>query len=229
MNSPVRISRGIKRVLFVPAILIFSYPILARGLDPHHDGLVLNIINQTRNSILSDAELPFNQYGVFWSFLMAIVTWLVDPSYTLLVARIITLGLYFGAILLLHRICSLIQLPQVWPMVLIIVMLTQPWTAGRVSTFLPWPSALSLFLLTAVTLQVLKLEYSKNQRIRVLLTGTLVSFLFFSRLQIGTITLFTCMVIFLTLRKYRAMFGLLLGFTFSSFVIVFLLALKGWL
>jgi hypothetical protein len=204
------------------------WPTLTSGVDSHHDGLVIAIINSTKDSLLRGGEPPFNQYGPFWSVMYATLSLPFSPESTLIVARIITLTIYFLTAFYAFKITQLLKIPGLWMLVALLSLLTQPWTTGYGPTFLAWPSALSSFLLTFVTYQIVSsrgILLAKRQNI---LIGASICCMIFTRFQIGIATLFLTLLYFL-FNRYRENFIFFLSsFLLSLSVALFFLNLFGW-
>jgi len=212
----------------VAGIYLVFWPTLISGLDSHHDGLVITTINMTKEALFHGGDLPFNQYGPTWSFIYAIVSLPFSSSYTLIVARIITLAIYILTFSILRKITKILKVANLWPTVLIVLLLTQPWTTGYGTTFLAWPSALTALLLTLTVYLVLQIHEGTRVKLNLNFLGVLSAFSIFTRFQIGVASLFLCIAFVLSLRNLRdfsrfAMNFFLIFLSFSGF-----LYLKGW-
>lgn len=211
-------------VLYIGLISLFI-PSLTRGLDSHHDGLMLNTINLTKKALLEDSPLPFNQYGIFWSFVMAFITWPFESSEILLCLRLTTIFFYILGALFIFKISKLFGDQDTGKTSVFLLLLVQPWTTGIYSTFLPWPSALSSLLLSAIAYLVL---CSHGKRFYAFFIGVLITCLCFTRVQIGIPTFFVCMLVFLFHRNFKQSARLIFGSVSTAGIIFFFLLQRGW-
>jgi hypothetical protein len=226
-----RLGVGEKRsfvLLLICSVYIVMWPSLTSGMDSHHDGLVITTINFTKDALLNGGAAPFNQYGPLWSFSYSLLALPFSPESTLVVSRIITLTIYILTAICLYKITQKMKIRGLWPLVITLLLLTQPWTTGFGTTFLAWPSALSSFLLTLITYQIVK-SLEKNQfGSEIAVIGFLVSCLIFSRLQIGVATLLLTLVFLAINRSRKGVLIFATTFLLTTSVAVGFLVSKGW-
>ncbi len=204
------------------------WPTLHSGLDSHHDGLVITTINSTKEALLRGGEPPFNQYGPFWSVSYSVLTLPFNSESTLIVSRFITLTIYFLTAYCLYKTAQRLNTPGLWPLVIALLLLTQPWTTGFGTTFLAWPSALSSFLLSLITYQIVcSLEKPLSGRESVII-GLVTCCLIFTRLQIGVAAFLLTVVFFTITRRGKDFYLFLISFLISLSISVSFLLAKNW-
>jgi hypothetical protein len=205
------------------------WPALTSGLDSHHDGLVITTINMTKEALFNGGDLPFNQYGPAWSIFYAIVSSPFPPSYTLIVARIATFVIYLLTVMVLGQITKTLNVANLWPTVLGALLLTQPWTTGYGTTFLAWPSAMSMFFLTVTVYLVLQIQNGTKVAQNLNFLGFLSALAIFTRFQIGIASLVLSIAFVATLRNIRYFSRFVLNFFIMFFAFTGFLYLNGWL
>jgi hypothetical protein len=215
-------------LLMICSVYVIMWPTLTSGLDSHHDGLVITTINQTKSALLNGGDAPFNQYGPFWSVTYSLLALPFSSESTLIVSRIITLTIYILTAICLYKTTRRLKTIGLWPLVITLLLLTQPWTAGFGTTFLAWPSALSSLLLSLITYQIVRSEEKTQSSQESAIIGLLICCLIFTRFQIG-VAAFLLTVVFLAInwsRKNQLVF--FISFMTSSSVVVGLLVSRDW-
>ena len=232
-NLATSLYRGITKknsvFLFLSCfVYVLMWPTLSSGLDSHHDGLVITTIIQTKSALFDGGEAPFNQYGPFWSVTYTLLSLPFSSESTLIVSRFITLTIYILTAICLYKTTQRLNSFGLWPIVIVLLLLTQPWTTGFGTTFLAWPSALSSFLLSLITYQiVIAMEKVQSERESAII-GLLICFLIFTRLQIGIAALFLTIVFHLLNRRHKDHLVFWISFMVSLSGTIGLLVSKGW-
>jgi hypothetical protein len=157
---------------------------------------------------------------------MALITWPFESSLMLLCLRLTTIIFYLLAAFFIIKISKLFGNQDIWKTSIILLLLTQPWTTGIYSTFLPWPSALSSLLLSAIAYLVL---CNHEKRFYAYFVGVLITCLCFTRLQIGIPTFFLSILVFLIRTKFKQSAYVLFGFVSTASIIVLFLFQRGWM
>jgi hypothetical protein len=217
---------------YVFTLILFcavTAPAIFTGLDPHHDGLVMNIINLTKEALRNGTPLPFNQYGIFWSLSMSMMTLPFEASYTLVIIRILTLIIYLVTLVLTILLAKDLGFARIWPTVFAFIILTQPWSSGLTSTFLPWPSALSSLLLVLVSLLVIRSSNKTAAGFHDLVPGFVIGLMLLTRIQIGILALLATILLILMLRRYQSIVYVLTGVFLSVGSTALYLYSEGWL
>lgn len=218
-----------KNIFMLVIFCSITAPSVFRGLDPHHDGLIMNIINLTKEALRNDTPLPFNQYGVFWSFSLSIITLPFEASHTLVIIRIFTMITYLVTLVLTILLAKNLGFAKVWPTAFAFIVLTQPWSSGLTSTFLPWPSAMSSLLLVLVSLIVTRSTKKTAAVFHDLVAGVVIGFMFLTRVQIGIIAMLAAVLIFLLMRRFHSIVFVICGVFLSVGGSALFLYSKGWL
>ena len=170
-------------LLLAPAFINF---------DSHHDGLILSTVLELKKAVESGGSWPFNQYGQLWAFPFVLVSFIVADQYLLIAIRLLTFIFYLVTVLVIH-VTSIRYLSGHYARVpSLLFLVAQPFALGLNSTFLPWPSALCLLLvsivlerLTAQSKSQLKKDFSS------FIVGALVFIIIGTRLQVGFLMLFS--------------------------------------
>ena len=208
-------------VILALSSFIFSANSVVSGFDPHHDGLVLNTIRFTKFFMFQGGEIPFNQYGIFWSFFMTVLTFPVPDQYLFLSLRVFSLLFYIISASLLFKISKLSGLKVPNGTLLVMIILYQPWWAGKVATFLPWPSALSGVLLCLLTYLSLKDLLVQRKPSRALIIGVTLACLLLTRTQVGLLAIFVTILIGLLEKSLRQLILVISGFVMAILPILF--------
>lgn len=220
-----------KKLIFlfiVCSVYVVMWPTLTSGMDSHHDGLVITTINQTKFALLNGGVAPFNQYGPFWSITYSLLALPFSPESTLVVSRIITLTIYILSAICLYKTTQQLNILGLWPLVIILLLLTQPWTTGFGTTFLAWPSALSSFLLSLITYQIVIFEEKTQAGKESVLIGLLICCLIFTRFQIGVATFLLTLIFYAINRHRKDYLVFLMSFSVGVSFIVGFLVIRGW-
>lgn len=190
MVNNVRVNTRNKIIMLL--VIVLSYlmfiPMLFITFDPHHDGLILSTVRLTRQSLLTGAPLPFNQYGPAWSILDTIFTWFVPFSQLMLSLRLLTFLLYLLTGFLLFNIGRRIYSVKTGYIAVLLFVISQPFVSTYQSGFMSWPSAYAPPLLLSITHLWLKRDQNKEHESTSLLdTGiaVLAILLIFTRAQVG--------------------------------------------
>ena len=177
----------------------------------------------------NDTQLPFNQYGIFWSFSLSVLTLPFEASYTLVIIRILTLIIYLVTLVLTILLAKNLGFARIWPTAFAFIVLTQPWSSGLTSTFLPWPSAMSSLLLVLVSLLVIRSTKKTAAGFHDLVAGVVIGFMLLTRIQIGILALLATVLIIFLLQRYQSIVFLFSGvFLFGGGMALYL-SYRGWL
>lgn len=215
-------------LLMICSVYVIMWPTLTSGLDSHHDGLVITTINLTKSALLNGGDAPFNQYGPFWSVTYGLLALPFSSESTLIVSRIITLTIYIVTAVCLYKTTQKLKTVGLWPLVITLLLLTQPWTTGFGTTFLAWPSALSSLLLSLIAFQIVRSQEKTQSSQESVIIGLLICCLIFTRFQIGVVT-FLLTVVFLAINRSRKdQLVFFISFITSSSVFVGLLVSRDW-
>lgn len=163
-------------------------PMLFITFDPHHDGLILSTVRLTRQSLLTGAPLPFNQYGPAWSILDTIFTWFVPFSQLMLSLRILTFLLYLFTGFLLFHVGRRIYSEKTGYIAVLLFVTSQPFISTYQSGFMSWPSAYAPPLLLSITYLWLRRDEDKECDSKTLIDAgiaVLAIVLLFTRAQVG--------------------------------------------
>ncbi len=214
--------------LLILLMLAYWLPILRFGFDPHHDGLMIASVT---NLDFGDSSVPFNQYGPVWFIMLKLLSGLAPDSYLFLTLRIVTLVCYLISFLATY-LFSRKFLSQRYSLGVVIVLLAiQPFVTDFNSDMIPWPSALSMFLIPAIGLLLLesdKFSASGKFNVRCVLAGSLVLLTTLTRVQIGLALLATILLLLSIYQRWKNLFSLLLGFISSFVIAIGLLVQLGW-
>ncbi len=214
--------------LLILLMLAYWLPILRFGFDPHHDGLMVASVT---NLDFGDSSVPFNQYGPVWFIMLKLLSGLAPDSYLFLTLRIVTLVCYLISFLATY-LFSRKFLSQRYSLGVVIVLLAiQPFVTDFNSDMIPWPSALSMFLIPAIGLLLLesdKFSASGKFNVRCVLAGSLVLLTTLTRVQIGLALLATILLLLSIYQRWKNLFSLLLGFISSFVIAIGLLVQLGW-
>ena len=223
------LANSLRNIFMLVIFCSITAPAIFTGLDPHHDGLVMNIINLTKEALRNDTQLPFNQYGIFWSFSLSVLTLPFETSYTLVIIRIFTLIIYLVTLVLTILLAKNLGFARIWPTAFAFIVLTQPWSSGLTSTFLPWPSAMSSLLLVLVSLLAIRSTKKTTAGFHDLVAGVVIGFMLLTRFQIGILALMATVLIIFMLQRYQSIAFLLSGVFLSVGGMALYLSSKGWL
>jgi hypothetical protein len=209
-------------------LLVYWLPILRFGFDPHHDGL---IVASVTNLDFGDTAVPFNQYGPAWFIILKLATILVPDNYLFLTLRLVTLFFYLISFLATYSL-SRKYLSRRYSLAVVIVLLAiQPFVTDFNSDMIPWPSALSMFLIPMVGFLMVNCDESTSRKGfngNLLIAGSLVMITTLTRVQIGLALLITVFILLGTYRRWKSLLYFLVGFV-TSFLIAFaVLAHLGW-
>jgi hypothetical protein len=208
-------------LLLIPAFINF---------DSHHDGLVLSTALELRKALENGSAWPFNQYGQLWAFPYALLSFVVSDQYLLVSMRLLTFLYYLATAGLIYKVSGrFLSGPKVKVPVLLFL-LAQPFALGLNSTFLPWPSALCVLLITLV-LERLTVD-SKSiflKQSSYLFTGVLILGIWSTRLQVGILILLSLFLLLILHKKLKLAMYLLAGFTISLACAGIYMHTKGWL
>lgn len=189
VNIPLKfrnlVIQGRFHVFFLAVLFLFWLPILRFGFDPHHDGLIIASVN---NLDFSDASMPFNQYGPAWFIVLKFITAISPHSYLFFAMRVITLSFYLFSLVVTYFLSKRFLSRRASLAVLVILLAIQPFITDFNSDMIPWPSALSMFLVPLVGILMLEnTKFDTRMRIRckMWLSGLLVVITTLTRVQIG--------------------------------------------
>jgi hypothetical protein len=226
-----RISNFVRanRVFVSISLLLLLAPAFI-NFDAHHDGLILTTTLELKRAISHGNPWPFNQYGQFWAFPFALIALVVPNSYLFLSIRLLTFLYYILTTYLLTKISSRF-LPENYARVpVVIFLIAQPFALGLNSSFLPWPSALCMLLVTFI-LERLTNNHSTlvKQNGSGFLVGILVFLLTGTRLQVGLISFLGIGALLILHREIRVFLFFLGGFSVSLIAFELFMFQRNWL
>jgi len=213
--------------LLVP-LLAYWLPILRFGFDSHHDGL---IIASVTNLDFGDSSVPFNQYGPAWFILLKIACSLSTDSFLFLTLRLVTLLCYLVSFLATYFLARKFLSQRYSLSVVVILLGIQPFVTDFNSDMIPWPSALTMFLIPLVGMLIIGFDESNSSiksYVMSLASGSLVLLAALTRVQIGLAMLLTILVLLIGYRSWKALAFFSVGFLASSIFAFVFLAQLGW-
>ena len=190
-----------------PFIQIFFW------FNPHHDGLVISTVKATKIAWQTGGQLPFNQYGPFWTIPYSILTWEIPQNWMLNALRVVALTCYLISAVILWKIANRITSRNTSFFLLIIYAASQPFFSGL--GMMPWPSSVGMPILGGITLLLLKLievePAESNQASKFAFwIGLLAILLLGTRVQVALILiLFILAILFLRKIKKLILFYIL--------------------
>jgi hypothetical protein len=228
-TSPISKVRYILTCYFYLSVVLLFVPIFI-NFDSHHDGLILSTTLELRRALENGGEWPFNQYGQLWAFPFALLSFLVDDQYLLLSMRLLTFLFYLATAYLIHRVSGRFLRGVIVQVPVFLYLLAQPFALGLNSTFLPWPSALCVLLITLV-LERLTTEpkSSSTEKTKYIVSGILVLLILGTRFQVGAIMLTSIAVLLICHHRFKETVLFLAGFSFSLTLACAYFASMGWL
>ena len=207
--------------LFIPVFINF---------DAHHDGLILSTTLELKRSLEGGGDWPFNQYGQIWAFPFAFLSFFVSDQHLLLSIRLLTFLYYIVTAFLIHKISARFLYGLKAQVPVLLFLLAQPFALGLNSTFLPWPSAFTVLLITAA-LERLTSENKTRLKSNASFFSTGVIFLGIlgTRFQIGLILLFSVTILLVFHKRIVSASYLLFGFITSLVLMGVYLQSQDWL
>lgn len=209
-------------------LLMYWLPILRFGFDPHHDGL---IIASVTNLDFGDTAVPFNQYGPAWFIILKLASVLAPDNYLFLTLRLVTLFFYLVSFIATYSFSRKYFSQRHSLAVVIVLLAIQPFVTDFNSAMIPWPSALSMFLIPMVGLLIVNCEESTSTRrlhANLSIAGSLVMITILTRVQIGLALLFTVFMLLGAYRRWISLLYFLVGFLTSLLITFAVLAQLGW-
>ena len=216
--------------LYACISLVFLFIPVFINFDSHHDGLILSTTLELKRSLEDGGEWPFNQYGQIWAFPFAFLSLFVSDQHLFLSIRLLTFLYYIVTAYLIHKISArfLHGLKAQAPGLLFL--LAQPFALGLNSTFLPWPSAFTVLLITAA-LERLTSESKTHlvSNVSFFSTGVIFLGILGTRFQVGLILLFSVTILLILHKRVSSGAYLLFGFISSLGLMGVYLQSQGWL
>lgn len=215
-------------IYFSSSILLLLTPAFI-NFDSHHDGLVLSTVLELKKAIQGGGVWPFNQYGQLWAFPFVFISFLVSDQYLLIAIRLLTFAYYIATAYVIHKTSSRYLIGNAAKIPSLLFLVAQPFALGLNSSFLPWPSALCLLLLTIV---LERLTYQSQSRfkkdISIFIVGILVLVILGTRFQVGILMLISVAFLLIMHKKTRELMLFLSGFSLSFIFIELYMISRGW-
>lgn len=223
-------------MIWVVLIVFFGVQIIPRifvAIDAHHDGLILTTVRFVREGLLKNSDWPFNQYGSFWPFPYALLSFLFPENLTLVVIRTFTVLMYYITAFLIFKIARNFGSKNSAYLSVLLFFISEPFAAGFRTTLLPWPSAISMIITTFMCYSIIVQDQIVGGRFRLLFSptmqGALTLALILTRVQIGFLVLVFYLLLSYFYPKKIRVSKYLLGIVVAGVPFISFLALKGWL
>lgn len=216
------------RSLFILILLTYWLPILRFGFDPHHDGLMIASVT---NLNFSDPSVPFNQYGPAWFIILKLIAGVTPNSYLFLTLRIVTLFFYLCSFLATYLFSRKFLSPKNSLGVVIVLLAIQPFVTDFNSDMIPWPSALSMFLIPTIGVLIVGGDNafsSRSMHLKYALAGSLVFLTTLTRIQIGIALTLAILLLVCIYKRWSNLIFFSVGFISSLVTSCALLAKLGW-
>lgn len=208
-------------LLLIPAFINF---------DSHHDGLILSTALKLRKALDNGGAWPFNQYGQLWAFPYALLSFVVSDQYLLISMRLLTFLYYLATAGLIYKVSARFLSGAKIRIPVLLYLLAQPFALGLNSTFLPWPSALCVLLITLALERLTAVGQSFFlKQASYFFTGVLILGILSTRLQVGVLMILSISALLLVHKKINLLICLLSGFTLSIVIVGFYMQSQGWL
>ncbi len=217
----------------IATLLAIWLPLPFINFDEHHDGLILSTIRLTKTALIQGGEYPFNQYGPFWIIPFVFLSLIVPNTFLFLAVRFLTVFFYIISAFLLWKISCLFLNQKLSKVVVILFLGSQPFTTEFGSSLVPWPSAVIMPIVLAITylslLQVMDLKSRFKLSRFPFYVGFLLPTIILTRLQVGIIVLAVSVVsLYYSKIEYRYL-KFLIGFIGSTLLMSISLLRLGWL
>jgi hypothetical protein len=217
----------------ITVLLAIWLPLPFLNFDDHHDGLILSTVRLTKTALIQGGEYPFNQYGPFWIIPFVLLSLLIPNAYLFLGVRFLTVFFYIISAFLLWKIARLFLDKKLANVVVILFLGSQPFITEYGSSLVPWPSAVVMPFILAITyfglLQITETDVTINSSKMPIYIGLLLPPIIFSRIQVGIFLAVTSLVLMNYSKQKFKFLKIFIGFFFSSFVIVLYLFHTDWL
>lgn len=199
------------------------------NFDSHHDGLVLSTVLELKRAIEGGGAWPFNQYGQLWAFPFVFVSFLVSDQYLLIAIRLLTFIFYIATAFVIHRTSTRYLVGNYAKIPSLLFLVAQPFALGLNSSFLPWPSALCLLMVSIVLERLTSQNKSPFQKdLSSFIIGVLVLVILGTRFQVGMLMLFSIGLLLFMHRQTRELVLYLTGFSLSFLFIELYMISQGW-
>ena len=225
-------SKKIDRIV-ITLLSLAWLPLPFFNFDSHHDGLILTTVRLTKMAAAQNGSYPFNQYGPFWAWPYIWSSELVSEEYQLLALRFTTVIFYLISTYILWKISQMFLNKSDSRLVVILFLSLQPFNTNFGSNLIPWPSSLGLLLsllITFIFLKILSLSPQENIiRIYLIILGSLLPLLFFTRIQVGLLTFLTIMIMSRKILFRFKYVHIITGFISSLLILIYFIVNKNWL
>ncbi len=194
------------------------FPFSLRGIDPHHDGIML----KPALDVLSGQTLfrdTFSQYGPLTTFIHVVFLWALGPTLSAIkIATVVCYALSASALVTYWRVF----LPRSLVVLSLAVWLFFAPFFDMDFTMLPWSSVPALFFQTLGAFFQVKAISKWSPKLYPALSGLSCACVFLCRQPVGGCLLLslTCVFVWISLAKEKRNFGLdAIKFTFLGFLV----------